>query len=135
MSHLAPIQWLPPIAQNIHRPASSTQQRELRTWNREPNREYTPPAEHLGARTERAFHPRRKVRATRRGLGLVLVAVLVAAACAPDPERERLRNLVEAVYDEETGRLSEITYDSDQNGTIDTWTYMDGTRVLRAEID
>ena len=28
-----------------------------------------------------------------------------------------------------------ITYDSDQNGMIDTWTYMDGTAVLRVEVD
>ena len=60
---------------------------------------------------------------------------LVTPACAPDPDEESLRASIQAVYDKETGRLREITYDSDQNGTIDTWTYMDGTAVLRIEID
>ena len=68
-------------------------------------------------------------------LPLLSVLVVVTPACAPGPERERLRESVQAVYDEETGRLREITYDADQNGTIDTWTYMDGTRALRVEID
>ena len=68
-------------------------------------------------------------------LPLLSLLVVVTPACAPDPERERLRESVQAVYEEETWRLREITYDSDQNGAIDTWTYMDGTRVLRVEID
>ena len=64
-----------------------------------------------------------------------LMLALVTPACAPDPDVERLRESIQAVYDEETGRLREITYDSDQNRTIDTWTYLDGTAVLRVEID
>ena len=38
-------------------------------------------------------------------------------------------------YNEETGRLELLTYDSDDNGVMDVWTYMDGTQILRAEID
>ena len=63
------------------------------------------------------------------------VALLVTSACAPDPERERLRRNIDATYNDETGRLELLTYDSNDNGTIDVWTYMDGTRVLRAEVD
>lgn len=64
-----------------------------------------------------------------------LMLALVTPACAPDPDEENLRASIQAVYDDETGRLRTITYDSDQNGMIDTWTYMDGTTVLRVEVD
>ena len=75
---------------------------------------------------------------TKHALLSWLMLALVTPACAPDPpdpDEESLRASIQAVYDKETGRLREITYDSDQNGTIDTWTYMDGTAVLRIEID
>lgn len=64
----------------------------------------------------------------------VLLGTL-SAACAPDPERERLKATTRATYDPQTGRLQRLTYDSNKNGTIDTWTYMEGTRILRAEVD
>lgn len=66
---------------------------------------------------------------------LVLVLTVAALACAPNPDRERLERTVAATYDKETGRLAEITYDSNDNGAIDIRTYMDGTRILRIEID
>ena len=66
----------------------------------------------------------------------VLVVMLVTlVGCSPDPETERLRRTVRAEYDEETGRLSQITYDSNDDGNVDTWSYMDGTRVIRVEMD
>ncbi len=65
----------------------------------------------------------------------VLVALSLLPACAPDPEQERLERTLAAEYNEETGRLELLTYDSNDNGTIDVWTYMDGTAVLRAEVD
>ena len=39
------------------------------------------------------------------------------------PTRERLRAqlAIEAEYDRGTGRLELITFDSDHNGTVDTW--------------
>jgi len=42
---------------------------------------------------------------------------------------------VQAVYDQETGRLRELNYDSNKNGKTDSIGYMDGTRVLRVEVD
>ena len=44
-----------------------------------------------------------------------LILALVTPACAPDPpdpDVESLRASIQAVYDRETGRLREITYDS-----------------------
>jgi hypothetical protein len=38
-------------------------------------------------------------------------------------------------YDKATGKLKELTYDSNHNGKIDTWTEMDGARPLRSRID
>jgi hypothetical protein len=73
-----------------------------------------------------------------RRLTAVLVMSLTVAAtpgCAPDPGKERLKATTKATYDPQTGRLQRLTYDSNKNGKIDTWTYMDGTRILRAEVD
>jgi hypothetical protein len=67
-----------------------------------------------------------------------LLAVLAAAAiahpaCQPgDPSAARQ---IEPQYDEQTGRLKLLKYDSDKDGRVDTTSYMDGARVLRIEID
>jgi hypothetical protein len=64
-----------------------------------------------------------------------LLLTVFALACAPDQEQERLKQTTTATYDPKTGRLQRLTYDSNKNGRIDTWTYMDGRKVLRSEID
>ena len=46
----------------------------------------------------------------------------VAAAIAP-------------TYDRTTGKLTQLSYDSNHDGRADTWTDMDGTRPLRSRID
>lgn len=62
--------------------------------------------------------------------------ILVAAgACAPGAEGDPSGGAITPTYNEETGRLELLTYDSNDNGQIDTWTYMDRTRVMRTEID
>jgi hypothetical protein len=61
-------------------------------------------------------------------------AVVLAHGCA-DPERERLKATTKPSYDKDTGKLTELTYDANKNGRIDTWTEMDGTRPLRSRID
>lgn len=38
-------------------------------------------------------------------------------------------------YDQSTGKLKLLKYDSNGNGVIDTWSYMDGARIVRIEID
>ncbi len=65
--------------------------------------------------------------------GIVLGA-LPAWACS-DPDRERLKATTKATYDPQTGRLAELTFDSNKNGKIDTWTQMDGGRPVRARLD
>lgn len=64
----------------------------------------------------------------------VFCAALVCAACS-DPGKARLRETTRPTYDQSTGKLTQLTYDADKNGTIDTWTDMDGTKPLRSRID
>jgi hypothetical protein len=40
-----------------------------------------------------------------------------------------------AEYDPQTGKLRLLKYDSDGNGKVDTVSYMDGSRVVKIEID
>ncbi len=73
------------------------------------------------------------------GIGAALVALaafgaVLAHGCA-DPERERLKATTKASYDKATGKLTELTYDTNKNGRIDTWTDMNGMRPLRSRID
>ncbi len=56
-------------------------------------------------------------------------ALLCLTACS-DPATERLRRTTVPTYDTTTGRLRQLTYDRNGNGTIDTWTDMDGSRPL-----
>jgi hypothetical protein len=65
---------------------------------------------------------------------LLLLLCLVLSACS-DPERERIRATSRGKYDKQTGRLTEITFDKNKNGRVDTWVAMDGARALSARID
>jgi len=56
----------------------------------------------------------------------------VAACSSEDPEAKKR---IAPVYDEKTGRLKLLKYDANGNGVVDTWSYMDGARVVRIEID
>lgn len=38
-------------------------------------------------------------------------------------------------YDRRTGKLERITYDRNKDGAPDAWLFMDGTKVIRAELD
>ena len=67
-------------------------------------------------------------------LAAVVCVACWAAACS-NPEKDRLRETTKATYDQNTGRLKELTYDANKDGRIDTWTEMDGTRPIRARID
>ena len=55
-------------------------------------------------------------------------------ACS-DPETTRIKQTTQATYDKGTGKLTELTYDRNKNGKIDTWTEMDGTRPVRSRSD
>jgi hypothetical protein len=64
----------------------------------------------------------------------VLSLALGAAACS-NPEKEREKLGIKPTYDKATGKLKELTYDSNHNGKIDTWTDMDGARPVQSRID
>ena len=70
-----------------------------------------------------------------------LLAAIALGACAAvpagcrDPEQERLKATTQATYDPKTGKLTRLTADLNKDGTIDAYTYMDGTKVLRTELD
>jgi len=70
-----------------------------------------------------------------------LVALcLLASACdsTPDPRQTNFivkKDYVTARYDDKSGRLKKLEVDLNKNGVMDTWQYMDGTRVDRIEID
>ena len=58
--------------------------------------------------------------------------MLVSAfGCTAGPEGDRPR----ADYDKETGVLTRLAYDLNKNGTNDAVGHMDGTRVLRIDLD
>jgi len=62
----------------------------------------------------------------------LLLSLSVVLSCSSKPtENPYLRS----VYDPRTGALQQLQLDSNKNGTTDTWSYMDGSRVLRIEID
>lgn len=63
------------------------------------------------------------------------IAVLAASHACSDPERDRLKATTKPTYDTATGRLTELTFDANKNGKIDTWTEMDGSRPIRSRID
>ena len=64
--------------------------------------------------------------------GLVLVIAAPYSKCGTT---RSVNTHVRAVYDKQTGRLQELIYDSNNSGKPDTWSYMDGTKVVRIEID
>lgn len=65
----------------------------------------------------------------------LLALALVSLCACSNPEKERLRATTRPTYDRQTGKLTELTYDANKNGRIDTWTDMDGTRPLRSRVD
>ena len=72
-------------------------------------------------------------------LALCVVSALSSANCAgcraEDPETARIKATTLPTYDTKTGKLSRLTADLNKNGKIDTWTYMDGARIIRSERD
>jgi len=65
-----------------------------------------------------------------RLLFLIVGALAAVAGCGGSDARR-----VEPVYDEATGQLELLKYDADGDARPDTWSYMEGTRVVRVEID
>jgi hypothetical protein len=63
------------------------------------------------------------------------LTALAAVACGDSAEQARLKATTQANYDRTTGKLTELTYDRDKNGKIDTWVQMDGATPVSARID
>jgi len=70
----------------------------------------------------------------RNASWIAAVVCLLTPGCS-DPERMRLRETTRPTYDKDTGKLKALTYDFNKNGTIDTWTEMDGTRPVLSRMD
>jgi hypothetical protein len=64
-----------------------------------------------------------------------LACLTLACAACSNPEKARIKETTRPTYDKATGRLTQLTYDANRNGRIDTWTDMDGTRPLRSRVD
>jgi hypothetical protein len=62
-----------------------------------------------------------------------VACALIAAGC--DQQAAEARKRIAPEYDKTTGKLKLLKYDANGNGTVDTWSYMDGARVVRIEID
>src|SRR4030095_8168072 len=61
--------------------------------------------------------------------------LLIALICAGCDRTSRNTRQIAPEYDARTGRLQLLKYDSNRNGITDMWSYMDGSRVVRVEID
>ena len=64
---------------------------------------------------------------------LVLLIAQLSVCCSGLASRPK--NRIESAYDNATGKLQLIKYDSDGDGRIDTFAHMDGTRVTRLDVD
>lgn len=52
-------------------------------------------------------------------------------SCSPAADKA----VISATYDTTTGKLTELAFDSNHNGKVDTWTDMNGNRAIRTRID
>jgi hypothetical protein len=69
----------------------------------------------------------------RRSLWLAaLFALCFATISCRTPEKDKR---VQANYDKDTGKLSQLTVDAKKDGKPNIYSYMDGTKFVRIEID
>jgi hypothetical protein len=66
--------------------------------------------------------------------GLALLAC-IATGCQDRGATTGAQGRIEPAYDKTTGRLTRLSYDSDNNGKHDTWAFMDGAKLTRLEAD
>jgi hypothetical protein len=65
---------------------------------------------------------------------LAAVGTAMLAGCSPAPAPVA-GSRVSPTYRQDTGRLEKLAYDRNGDARDDAWAYMDGTRLLRAELD
>ena len=66
-------------------------------------------------------------------LSILILGLSTACRSAGGPPAEA-KERIQAQYDG-SGNLTRLTYDRNGDGKVDTWGFMDGTRVVRVEID
>ena len=66
---------------------------------------------------------------------LPAISLLAVALSSCGRDRAEAKARITPEYDKTTGRLQLLKYDSDGDGKPDTFSYMDGARVVRIEID
>lgn len=66
-----------------------------------------------------------------RTCGFALLSICAGFGC----DRRDRSSQIEPVYNRSTGRLEQLKYDRDGDGRIETWSFMDGTRIVRVEMD
>lgn len=76
------------------------------------------------------------IKPTKRLASLLIGAICAAAGLTEGCNRNSgPTKKIEPTYNKKTGRLELLRYDSDGDGKFDTFSYMDGARILRIEID
>src|SRR4026208_1066095 len=71
-------------------------------------------------------------------IALVALAISVACEATPDPRRTNFEIRAKegvAKYDPKSGKLQRFDADLNKNGKMETFSYWDGGRVIRIEID
>lgn len=76
--------------------------------------------------------PKRKQATTVSGL---LLAACALSACQQAPAASEAQGRIEPAYDAATGKLTRLAYDSNNDGTHDTWAFMDGAKLTKLEAD
>lgn len=61
--------------------------------------------------------------------------LILLGGSAPGCRREPSGGEIKPVYDPKSGQLSQLVYDRNRDGRPDTWSYTDGTRIVRIEVD
>jgi len=66
---------------------------------------------------------------------LLTIVIMSSVMACTDAEKERLKRTTVPTYDPASGKLTQLTYDANRDGRVDTWTSMDGARPLLSRID
>jgi len=64
----------------------------------------------------------------------LLVLTSLGTGCER-PSSAAAQGRVEPSYDQSTGKLTRLAYDANNDGTHDTWAFMDGAKLTRLEAD
>jgi len=70
-----------------------------------------------------------------RAASACALGAAILGVCAWAGTRSDAAAAIRPTYDRQTGKLTQLSYDSDHDGRPDTWTDMDGEKPLRSRID